>query len=234
MERLVPAEAAEAQGVGGGRDDPAAAQPVPRDRHDDAGRHPGRGDVQRRLDRRARRAHRAAGGRRRAAGRSRSRASRSPQYIIAAEEPILEATAEEGSLPAAGGQLPGAARSARLGSANASHALGLRLPVGGLRARGEAEVGLLRPADAVRRSVRRPHRAPPGPQGEDAAHPRHLVPGRLRPDGDAPLHPCPPRRDRGVSVLRGRRHGHLAAHTRWPRARAQPCGRISRRRTICR
>ena len=87
----------EAQGVGGGWHDPPAAQPVPRDRHDDPGRHAGRGDVQRRLDRRARRAHRAAGGRRRAAaGRGRgpqgvrttsspprSRSSRPPPRTVA-------------------------------------------------------------------------------------------------------------------------------------------------------
>ena len=104
------------------------------------------------------------------------------RYMIASEEPILEATADP-AIADAGRQLPRAARSARLGPAPAPRPVGLRLPVGGLRPRGEAQVGLLRPADPVRRPVRGPHRAAARSQGEDAEHPRHLVPGRLRADG---------------------------------------------------
>ncbi len=56
-----------------------------------------------------------------------------------------------------------------------------------------------------------PHRAAARPQGEDAEHPRHLVPGRLRADGGPALHSRPARCHRGISVLRRRRSGELAA-----------------------
>ena len=140
------------------------------------------------------------------------------RYMIASEEPILESTADPATLTP-GVSFLGAARSARLGSAPAPRPVGLRLPVGGLRPRGEAQVGLLRPADPVRRSVRRAHRAAARPQGEDAEHPRHLVPGWLRADGDAALHARAARCDRGVSALRRRRNGGLAADARRPRDR---------------
>ena len=68
--------------------------------HDDAGRHAGRGDVQRRLDHRAGRPHRAAGGRRRARCAVEVEGLKRLQYIIAAEETILDATTDPDSLPA--------------------------------------------------------------------------------------------------------------------------------------
>ena len=137
------------------------------------------------------------------------------RYILADEESILDDTSRP-RLADARRQLPRAAGPADLGpEGHPPRPVRVRLPVGGLRPRGEAEVGLLRPADAVRRSLRRAHRAAARPQVEDPGDRRHLVRGRLRADGVARVPRRLRRGARGVS-----RPSSAPTRITWPRTRA--------------
>ena len=159
--------------------------------------------------------------------RSRSRACVGPRFVVADELPMLEAAelevdAEGGRGAAAAGRVragrrvPRAARPAGLGSRPAAAAVRLRLPLGGLRPRGQAALGLLRPAPAVRGPVRRPDRAP-----RSTAPPRTLrVLGLWWEDGFDPLDAGHPGFvDAFAAALRA--HADFAGSPRWP-CRASP------------
>ena len=105
--------------------------------------------------RRAARAGRARAGRGR--GRAGRAASCSPRSARCSSAAAAVATAP--SRTVAGRRLPGAARSAGLGPRPAALAVRLRLRLGGLRPGGQAALGLLRAAAAVRRPARRADRA---------------------------------------------------------------------------
>ena len=158
IERIVPAELLARARVDGGRHDPPAPVALPRHRHDDLDRDPERGHVQRRLAAGARRPNGPSRGRGRAAPhRGRGPEAGPVHHRRRGSDPRRDRAARRARRPRR--VVPRPARPPRLGPQDASHALELRLPVGGLRSRGEAQVGLLRPADAVGRPVRRPHRA---------------------------------------------------------------------------
>ena len=106
-----------------------------------------------------------------------------PRFVVGDEVPLLNDAEAEA---AAGGPMRGAGaafllpRPAGLGPGPAAPPLGVRLPVGGLRPGREAPLGLLRAAAALRRPVRRAHRAADRPQDRDPAHPRAVVGGGVR------------------------------------------------------
>ena len=134
---------------------------------------------------------------------------RGSRFVVTDELPMLDAAEAEVTLEAGidgparpggcepGRGLPRAAGPARVGSRPARAAVRVRVPLGGLRARAEATLGLLRAPAAVRRPVRRPHRAARGPGVGHAAGGGPVVGGGVRsrsprPTRDSPR-PSPPR-----------------------------------------
>ena len=115
------------------------------------------------------------------------------RFVVAEDLPYLEQAERElaaGDPPggaSAGGDLRRAARPPVLGPRPAAPALRVRLRLGGLRPGGQAALGLLRPAAALRRPARRPDRAAHRAPGRDPARRGDLVGGRLRPAGGAGL-----------------------------------------------
>ena len=114
---------------------------------------------------------------------------RGERYLPAEGMPLLAQAERELAAGAPPGErrawrgIPRRARPARLGSRPAADAVRLRLPLGGLRPRCQASLGLLRPADHLRRPAGRPDRAADRAQDERAAHRRAVVGGRVRPAG---------------------------------------------------
>ena len=117
------------------------------------------------------------------------------RHVVTDELPLLaagRARGRRGSAArgrAARRHVPRPARPAGLGPRPAALALRLRLHLGGLRAGGEAALGLLRPAAPLRRPDRRPDRAALRALQARRAHPRPLVGGGFDPlaaDGFVP------------------------------------------------
>ena len=108
-------------------------------------------------------------------------------------------------------RVPRAARPARLGPRVPAPLLRLRLHLGGLRPGPEAALGLLRPADPLRRPARRPDRAADRPQGRRARRPGRVVGGRVRPARGRGVRRRARRSPRRPSSLRGIEAGRLAA-----------------------
>ena len=177
IERLVPPELLAVKESEEDGMTHAPAQPIPRDRHDDADRHAGRGDVQRRLGRRAGRAAPRGWSRRASCCRSRSRASRARATSSPPRSRSSRRPSRPGSLPTPGVSFLAPLDPLVWDRRLLRDAVGLRLPVGGLRARGEARWGyyvlpILFGDRFVGRIEPRLDR-----KAKDAQHPRHLVRG---------------------------------------------------------
>ena len=121
------------------------------------------------------------------------------RYVLSAEVGLLDvAEAELAAGRGPGGHEPAAAFLAPLDPLAWDRALlrslyRLRLRLGGVRPRGEATLGLLRPADPVRRPAGRPDRAADRSRRGRPADPRAVVGGRLRAAGRAGIRGSPGR-----------------------------------------
>ncbi len=143
---------------------------------------------------------------------------RGERYLPAEGLPLLaQAEREVAAGDPPGGAAPGVgvprgARPARLGPGVPANPVRLRLRLGGLCPRGEAAMGLLRPADPVRGSARRPHRAADRAHDERAPDRRRaVVGGRVRSVGRGRLRRGVRRSRRGPSDVRRGRPGSVAA-----------------------
>ena len=158
---------------------------------------------------------------------------RGDRFVLAEEVGLLEAPGpRRGS---ARRRVPGPARPVRVGPRVPALAVRLRLRLGGLRPAGQAPLGVLRPADPVRRPAGRADRAAGRSPPRRAPRDRRVVGARLRSDGakrgSSTRSSTPSRPTRGSSVRRGSTCRGSPGIVRWRRPFANRLGSGGRLRS---